>query len=75
MIFVVAVAIAFWMKSQINLREVQTENDFITAILHSDGVYNMAEKLKLAAAIGVSGVGFCFGFIAYGIGIILGRQR
>jgi hypothetical protein len=75
LIFVVATVVAFCLQQQLNIREVQTENDFMTAMLHSDGVYAMVEKIKLAAAVGISGLGFCLGFISYGIGVILGRQR
>ncbi len=72
----IAAAVAgYFVLTLINIREVTTENDFITAMLHSDGVYNAVEKLKSAAAIAIFTLGVCFGVITFGIGIVLARLR
>jgi len=71
----VALGIAYAVLTMINVREVTTENDFITALLHSDGVYQAVEKLKKVAAVSIVALGLCFGIITYGLGIVLARIK
>jgi hypothetical protein len=38
-------------------------------------VYAIAEQFKQLAAWGIIALGFCFGLLSFGIGVILGRLR
>lgn len=72
---VAAAGIGYLVLTMINIREVTTENDFITAMLHSDGVYNAVEKLKTIAALAIFALGICFGIVTFGLGVVLARLR
>lgn len=72
---IIAGIVGYLILTMLNVREVTTENDFITAMLHSDGVYVAVEKVKTAIAISVFALGFCLGVITFGIGILLGRLK
>ncbi len=70
-----AIGIAYLLITSFDLRSVTTENDFITAMLHSESVYQLSEKGKLVIGTAISVLGFCFGLLSYGIGAILARLK
>lgn len=70
-----AIGIAYLLATSFDLRKVSTENDFITAILHSESVYQLSEKGKLILGVAISALGFCFGLLSFGIGTILTRLK
>lgn len=67
--------VAYMLVNKFDLRQVQTENDFITAILHSESVYMLSNQAKTMLAIGIIAIGACFGIITYGIGVVLTRLK
>ncbi|MGB5106099.1 MAG: hypothetical protein WBP29_01460 [Candidatus Zixiibacteriota bacterium] len=74
--FVIPIAtiiIAYFLVTKFDLRSVTTENDFITAILHSDSVYQLSNQAKTLIGVALSALGFCFGLLSFGIGIVLTR--
>ncbi len=72
---IAAAVVGYLVLTMLNIREVSTENDFITAMLHSDGVYNAVEKMKSVAAVAIFALGVCFGIVTFGIGIVLARLK
>ncbi len=70
-----ATGIAYLLITSFDLRSVSTENDFITAMLHSESVYQLSEKGKFVIGVAISLLGFCFGLLSYGIGVILSRLK
>ena len=69
----VTVVIAYFLVTKFDLRSVTTENDFITAILHSDSVYQLSNQAKTLIGVAMSALGFCFGLLSFGIGLVLAR--
>ena len=69
----VTVVIAYFLVTKFDLRSVTTENDFITAILHSDSVYQLSNQAKMLIGVAMSALGFCFGLLSFGIGLVLAR--
>jgi hypothetical protein len=63
------------LQSAIDVRQISTSNDFINAILHQDAVVALVEQTKQYAALGIMALGFGFGLLSFGIGMILGRLR
>lgn len=70
-----AIGIAYLLITSFDLRSVSTENDFITAMLHSESVYQLSEKGKFVIGVAISVLGFCFGLLSFGIGVILSRLK
>ncbi len=71
----VTIIVAYFLVTSFDLRSVTTENDFITAMLHSDSVYELSNKAKTLVAAAISALGLCFGWISFGIGVVLSRLR
>lgn len=69
------IVIAYVLVNSFDIRSVTTENDFITAMLHSEAVFELTNKAKLILGIAIGVVGFCFGLLSFGIGLILARLR
>jgi hypothetical protein len=63
------------LQSAFDVRQITTSNDFITSILHQDAVVALVEQTKQYAALGIMALGFGFGLLSFGIGMILGRLR
>ena len=72
---IVAIGIAYMIVANFDLRSVTTENDFITAMLHSESVYQISEKGKIVLGTAISALGFCFGILSFGIGTVLSRLK
>lgn len=72
---IVAIGVAYLLVANFDLRSVTTENDFITAMLHSESVYQISEKGKFVLGTAISALGFCFGLLSYGIGTVLTRLK
>jgi hypothetical protein len=72
---VITIIVGYLLVTSFDLRSVTTENDFITAILHSDSVYELSNKAKTILAVAISALGFCFGWLSFGIGLVLSRLR
>lgn len=70
---IAAIIVAYLLVTKFDLRSVTTENDFITAILHSDSVYQLSNQAKMLIGIALSTLGFCFGLLSFGIGLVLTR--
>lgn len=72
---IAAIGVAYVIVSNFDLRSVTTENDFITAMLHSEAVYQLSEKGKFVVGSAISVIGICFGLLSFGIGVILSRLK
>jgi hypothetical protein len=69
------IIIAYMLVNSFDIRSITTENDFITAMLHSDAVYELTNKAKMILGIAITCVALCFGLLSFGIGLILKRLR
>ncbi|TFH65455.1 MAG: hypothetical protein E4G91_02415 [Candidatus Zixiibacteriota bacterium] len=63
------------LQSAFDIRQITTSNDFINAVLHQEAVVTLVEQAKQYVALGIIALGFCFGLLSFGIGMILGRLR
>lgn len=70
-----AVVLANVLLSAFDVKSISTPNEFITAMIHSDSVVVIVEKLKFILALFIGGLGCCFGLLSFGIGMILSRLR
>ncbi len=44
-------------------------------MLHSESVYQLSEKGKIVIGVAISVLGFCFGLLSFGVGLILSRLK
>lgn len=70
-----SIAVAYLLVTNFDLRSITTENDFVTAILHSDSLYQLSERGKIMLGTAISVLGFCFGLISFGIGLTLTKLK
>lgn len=69
------IVIAYLLVTSFDIRSITTENDFITAMLHSDAVYELTNKAKTIIGVAIASVAFCFGLLSFGVGLILSRLK
>ncbi|MCK4857816.1 MAG: hypothetical protein KAT58_07615 [candidate division Zixibacteria bacterium] len=72
-LFAGCLAVAVIVQTSLDLKSVTTSNDFITAILHSDGVVGLFDRFMLYLALFIAIAGFGIGSFCFGIGEILAK--